>query len=166
MPAAGRKPVEGPKRNRVKPVHDWTLVKDVPYDGDKPALPTSTMVSGKRAKLLAQTRDWWDVVSSMPHCAMWAAGDWLFALETVYVAEAVFRGDLVRAAELRTRCKQMGTTLDARRDLRIRYVAPDEWVDDPATEPKKKKPAAKKKGGGDNVTSMEARRRRLTSDAS
>lgn len=165
MPAAGRKPVEGPKRNRVKPVHDWTLVADIPYDDDKPSLPSSTMASGKRAKLLEQTKQWWDVVSSMPHCVMWTAGDWLFALETVYVAEAVFRGDMVRAAELRTRCKQMGTTLDARRDLRIKYVDPKE-IDGDGDEGEAKKKASGKKGGGSNVTSMEARRRRLTSDAS
>lgn len=163
MPAAGRKPVDGPKRNRVKPTHDWTLVADIPYDGDKPDLPKSTLVSGRSAKLLAQTERWWDVISSMPHCVLWTAGDWLFAIETVYVAEAVFRGDMVRAAELRTRCKQMGTTLDARRDLRIRYVDPAELEND--DEPEPKKTPAKGKGSKSNVTSMDARRRRLT-DAS
>lgn len=162
MPAAGRKPADGPKRNRVKPVHDWTLVADVPFDGDRPDLPRHTLVTGRRLGLLAQTKQWWDVVSKMPHCVMWGPGDWMFAVGTVYVAEAVFRGDMTRAAELRTREKKLGLTGDDRRDLRIRYVDPAELEDgdQPAAKPEKKK------GKGSNVTSMEARRRRLTSDAS
>jgi hypothetical protein len=34
LPVSGRKPKEdGQKRNRVKPVHDWTEVTDPPCDG-------------------------------------------------------------------------------------------------------------------------------------
>jgi hypothetical protein len=160
MATAGRKPVDGPKRNRAKPTHDWTLVADVPYDGDRPDLPKQTLVAGKRMGLLAQTKQWWDVVSTMPHCVLWGPGDWMFALGTVYVAEAVFRGDMTRANELRVREKQMGVTLDARRDLRIRYVDPE------ALEQEDDEPSSSGGARSGNVTRLEERRRRLTADAS
>lgn len=160
MATAGRKPVDGPKRNRAKPTHDWTLVADVAYDGDRPDLPTHTLVSGKRLGLLAQTKQWWDVISTMPHCVLWGPGDWMFAIATAYIAEAVFRGDMTRAAELRVREKQMGTTRDALRDLRIRYVDPEQL--------EKAEQDAPDRGarGSGNVTSLGERRRRLTADAS
>jgi hypothetical protein len=62
----------------------------------------------------------------MPHCILWSPTDWGFALDTLQVHAAFARGDMARAQELRVREKQMGTTMDARRDLRIRYVAPVE----------------------------------------
>lgn len=75
----------------------------------------------------AATRDWWDTVSTMPHCALWNEGDWQFALDTALLAAAYHAGDMRAANELRQREKIMGTTSDARRDSRIRYVPP---VDD------------------------------------
>lgn len=74
----------------------------------------------------AETRRWWDRVSSMPHCALWSDSDWQFALDTACVAAAFHAGDARLAGELRQREKVMGTTQDARRDLRIRYVEPVE----------------------------------------
>jgi hypothetical protein len=58
----------------------------------------------------------------MPHCILWDEADWQFALDTASVAAAFHGGDMKQAVELRQREKVMGTTLDARRDLRIRYV--------------------------------------------
>ena len=46
----------------------------------------------------------------------------MFAISTVHVAEQAFLGVASAATELRSREKIMGTTVDARRDLRIRYV--------------------------------------------
>lgn len=60
----------------------------------------------------------------MPHCVLWEKSDWQFAKDTAIIAAAFHAGDLVRAQELRQREKIMGTTADARRDLRIRYVEP------------------------------------------
>jgi hypothetical protein len=40
------------------------------------------------------------------------------------VHNAFAKGDMGRASELRLRERAMGTTADARRDLRIRYVKP------------------------------------------
>jgi hypothetical protein len=58
----------------------------------------------------------------MPHCVLWDEDDWQFAFDTALVAANFHAGQMARANELRTREKIMGTTLDARRDLRIRYV--------------------------------------------
>lgn len=114
MPVAGRKPKpEGQKRNRVKPTYDWVEVVDVPFDGDRPEADPDWP---------ARTRRWWSVLSTMPHCVLWRASDWEFALDTAEIAAKFHAGDLKLAAELRARDKILGTTADARRDLRIRYV--------------------------------------------
>lgn len=117
MPVAGRKPKpDGQKRNRVKPVHDWTEVIDVPFDTDrKPP-----------GRLRKRTADWWAGVSSMPHCVLWSESDWQFAMDTALLHQAFVGGDVRLAGEIRMREKVMGTTMDARRDLRIRYVPPAE----------------------------------------
>lgn len=73
----------------------------------------------------AETRRWWGAVSHMPHCVLWSRADWQFALDTAIVAAAFHSGDVRIAAELRQREKVLGTTHDARRDLRIRYVEPE-----------------------------------------
>lgn len=67
----------------------------------------------------------------MPHCALWRATDWQFALDTAFVHAHFIAGEMSRAAELRLRERAMGTTEDARRDLRIRYVSatPEEQED-------------------------------------
>ena len=115
MPAPGAKPKpEGTTVHR-NPTHDFTEVPNIPYRGKRPPLPRGTS---------QQTRAWWGRVTKLPHCALWGEGDWQFALDTARVHNAFARGDMARAAELRIRENQMGTTLDALRDLRIRYIDP------------------------------------------
>lgn len=80
---------------------------------------------GRMSQWPAETRKWWKAISSMPHCALWDDADWQFALDTATLAAAFHAGDLRLAHELRSRERIMGTTMDARRDLRIRYVSPD-----------------------------------------
>lgn len=121
MPAAGRKPNTGqPIRHRTKPVHDWTEVDAVRFDR-APKLP-KTQPNGMPWP--AWTLDWWKAVSTMPHCALWEDEDWRFAIDTASVAAVFHGGDIRVATELRNREKVMGTTMDFRRDLRIRYVDP------------------------------------------
>ncbi|HVM13619.1 MAG TPA: hypothetical protein VM287_04735 [Egibacteraceae bacterium] len=62
----------------------------------------------------------------MPHCRLWRDSDWQFALDTALIAAEFHMGDTRTATELRNREKVLGTTVDFRRDLRIRYVEPDE----------------------------------------
>lgn len=116
MAVAGRKPKpDGQKVNRHPLGHDWVEVDDVAYRGPRPQLPR---------KLPAETRAWWADISTMPHCVLWSKADWRFAIDTARVHAAFVGGDYARAGELRIREARMGTTLDARRDLRIRYRNP------------------------------------------
>jgi hypothetical protein len=128
MPVAGRKPKDGPKRNTMPAAHDWVEVVDAPFVGRKPVvLPPKRRLFDSAGKVHAtawepMTRTWWRTISSMPHCRLWSKADWQFAMATVVIADNAFRGSTAAAGELRQREKIMGTTLDARRDLRIRYV--------------------------------------------
>ena len=115
MTKGGRKPNEGkPVRHRNKPAHEWTEVTDVPFVGG-PSLR-------RDIDWPDQTRRWWKAVSRMAHCCLWHPSDWQFALDTALVAAVFHDGDVKAANELRQRERVMGTTVDSRRDLRIRYV--------------------------------------------
>ena len=159
MPAAGRKPKpEGERRNRMPPVHEWRQIERKPFTGKPPVtLPTKRQVSTKdglvELKILEETKRWWRSVARMPHCTLWSETDWQYALMTALVADAAFRGDLKAVAELRQRERVLGTTDDARRDLRIRYVDPE-----PA-EQRGRRPAAQEPA---TVVALDDRRSRIT----
>jgi hypothetical protein len=70
------------------------------------------------------TKAWWAAVSRLPHAVLWAEADWQFALDTAELVAAFHAGNHQLAPEIRRREAIMGTTRDARRDLRIRYVDP------------------------------------------
>jgi len=130
MAMAGRKPADRPTVTRHKPTVDWTEVENVPYEGEKPELPAVRMVMNPKGELQEwpieqRTHDWWMAVSTMPHCVLWSKSDWQFALDTAMVHADAAHGKTTAMAELRMREKIMGTTVDARRDLRIRYVEPE-----------------------------------------
>lgn len=130
MAMAGRKPSDRPTVTRHKPTHDWTEVPNVPYDGEHPELPLSrTVLKGDEPieiPIENRTRDWWNALTKMPHCVLWQDSDWAFALDTAMVQAAASHGQVTAMAELRMREKVLGTTVDARRDLRIRYVEPEQ----------------------------------------
>lgn len=116
-PVKGRKPKpEGQARNRNPKQTEWIEVLDVPYQGEVPDLPERTNGWSDR------TKEKWAVWSAMPHCSLWTEADWEFAIDTLYIAAKFYEGDTKAATELRNREKLLGTTLDFRRDLRIRYV--------------------------------------------
>ena len=128
MPVAGRKPkAEEERRNRMPATHDWTEVENVPYAGRVPPLPQRWGIEpleGVRVRLRwpARTRSWWLVISRMPHCVLWTESDWQYALDVAETHARFVEG--TNGTELRIREKQLGVTMDARRDLRIRYVDP------------------------------------------
>lgn len=62
----------------------------------------------------------------MPHCVLWTEADWDFAIDALEVAARFYEGHPPSAVELRNREKQLGTTIDYRRDLRIRYIDPNQ----------------------------------------
>lgn len=115
----GRKPKpKGQAVNRNQPVHDWTEVANVPFRGG-PKLPPRR-ANGRLWP--PQARDVWKAWSTMPHCALWTKADWQFALVTIELVALVYDGETRWATELRNRERVLGTTMDFRRDLRIRYV--------------------------------------------
>jgi len=126
MAMAGRKPSERPTVTRHKPTHDWSEIPNVNYDGQAPELPLSRTVfkDGEpiEVPIEKRTRDWWNALIQMPHCILWQDSDWAFAVDTAMVHSMANHGAISAMAELRMREKVMGTTVDARRDLRIRYV--------------------------------------------
>jgi len=138
MPVTGRKPKPaGQRRNHHAPTHEWVEVVNVPFAGKPPVgLPATRTVlledGPADIKLHAQTKAWWRRIARMPHCRLWSESDWEFALATALVADALFYGRTTAATELRQREKVLGTTVDARRDLRIRYVEAGEVDGDDA----------------------------------
>jgi len=109
---------------------ETTDVLDVPYDGPKPELPLERKTMLKNGDVIIvpmgeETIDWWERISTMPHCVLWAPSDWQYALDTAKVHSAAQNGSTPALSELRQREKTLGTTWEARRDLRIRYVEPE-----------------------------------------
>lgn len=103
------------KVTRVPLQHQWTDVLDVPFEPprDQRACPVRPAP--------AETQRWWKAISTMPHCYLWGAGEWELARMTARLhAKAWESGQGGREVERRERL--LGTTEDARKALRIRYV--------------------------------------------
>lgn len=150
------------------PNAEWTEVLDVPYTGPSPDLPKLP----NRRKWNDLVAMWWEQVRSMPHCVLWRPTDWTFALETAVAKNeyyALDAGERTTTAftEIRRREAQLGTTAEARRQLRIRYVRPADEADeaddsDPPVEVVEQEHAGT---GGATVTPLADRRARLTRPA-
>jgi len=135
MAVAGAKPKEDRSqiRHRNPPAHEWTEVVDVPFEG-APPLPDRDdpdWADGKPRELSGHangwpvsTKRWWRVVSRQPHAKLWTAADWEYAAATAETHARFAEGwkGCATGAELRMREKLLGMTMDARRDLRIRYI--------------------------------------------
>lgn len=121
MPVAGRKAKPaGEAINRKPKKHEWFEVPNVPFKGGR-KLPVRRPDGKAWPKW---TKDWWAVISAMPHCKLWSDSEWRFAVETALVAAELHTGDIKAATELRNREKILGTTMDYRRALQIKYVDP------------------------------------------
>lgn len=165
MPVRGTKPKpEGKKRFTGGLTHDWVEVPDKPYPASKVPvrLPAKRTLNGNEGPIQVpvtnQTKAWWKAVSRMPHCVLWSDTDWQFALSSALVADMGFRGVISASVEQRQRERILGTTLDARRDLRIRYVDPSTVTADPT--PKATKQTAARK---DQLAERRSRRERVSS---
>lgn len=141
---------------------EWVDVPDRPYEGASPNLP----VLPRRKKYHPMVEQWWQQVRAMPHCMLWRPPDWTYAIETGLMKQGYWdaydKGEAVTTAavDIRRREDQMGTTQEARRRLRIRYVDPDLIADvDDDEDEVEYEPAA---GAPDNVTSITDRLNRLT----
>ncbi|AER47555.1 hypothetical protein DS6A_1 [Mycobacterium phage DS6A] len=124
MPVTGRPPkAPGQAVTRHAQQHDWIEIEDVPFEGgpalDPEAAPAC--LPGWPRRTLAK----WEAWRTMPHCGLWGPAEWDYALDSIAIA-AMFHatGEQKYATELRNREKVIGTTMDFRRALRIRYVEP------------------------------------------
>jgi hypothetical protein len=72
------------------------------------------------------TMMWWTEIRSLPHTVLWREADWTFAVDTALIKDRFYEGDFTAAItmEMRRREDLMGTTMEARRKLRIRYIHP------------------------------------------
>ena len=148
-----------PKANKVghSANADWTEVPDKPFDGPSPDLPDL----GDGRSWHKEVQEWYETARRMPHCILWRDSDWNYAIETAYLRNEYwddFGHSGVRvtlAVEIRRRDDQLGTTSEARRKLRLRYVDPALLADDDDDQP----------GNGGQpgtVTDLTSRRKRLT----
>lgn len=121
MAVAGHKPKPpGEALGNWKPAFEWTEVENTP-NMKGPQLPKKR---ANGADWLQRTRDKWLAWRKMPHASLWTDSDWDFALDSIEVAARFHGGASQMAPELRQREAILGVTADARRDLRIRYIAP------------------------------------------
>jgi hypothetical protein len=145
---------------------EWTEIANEPFTGPSPDLPDFQTWH-------PMVINWWAHLRSMPHCARWQATDWDYALETAFMKqrywERFFDGDesSTAAVDLRRREDQMGTTEEARRKLRIRYVdvyedAPPEIGDDAGVPVVVQRQA--RAGGPRPVTDLTSRRARAMAE--
>jgi hypothetical protein len=163
---AHRGPTQQSRRLGHSANADWTEVPDRPYEGPSPELPRLP----NRCKYHPLVTVWWDMVRTMPHCARWAPTDWQYAVETAllkhYFWTDAAAGEVktTAATEIRRREDNMGTTEEARRKLRIRYVeVPDDDVDDGDPVEAVVQPEVvhqQRAGGARPVTSLASRRAR------
>lgn len=154
---------------------DWTDVPNRPYEGVSPDLPRLP----NRRRYHELVVQWWEMVRHMPHCRTWAPTDWQYAVETALLKHFFWTdalstdGDvkITAAQEIRRREDNMGTTEEARRKLRIRYVEvdPDEDEDDSDGDPAAAQPVVEHRrvaGGARPVTSLASRRDRAMREQS
>lgn len=136
---------------------EWTEIPNTPYSG--PSLDLPELEGG----WYREVEQWWEITRAMPHCVLWSQMDWQYALYTAYMWQdwwknfhserTVFAN---KSTEIRRREDQMGTTMEARRKLRIRYVDAEPVEDE--------KPEAPT-GTGAKVTDIKSRRDRMTKSA-
>lgn len=93
-------------------------VPDKPYDGKIPKLPDHDWTPA--------TLEWWRTWTTSPQAHMFQATDWMFLIETAFIANAFFSGNLTVASELRLRVAKFGATPEDRARLRLQFQPPDE----------------------------------------
>lgn len=159
-----------PKANKHgrTPNAEWISVPDVPYTGPSPDLPTRP----RRKKWHPMVETWWEQVRQMPHCVLWRAVDWTFALETAFQKQAYWEAcdeneqTTTAAVEIRRREDQMGTTVEALRKLRIRYDPIGEGGEVERDDDTEMTVVEQEHAGGSaTVTPLSSRRARLTRPA-
>jgi hypothetical protein len=114
-----------PKENHQRPrdtrrrIDDRAVrVPDEPFTGKVPRLPKRDWDPA--------TLDWYKVWSKSPQAHMFTATDWQFLIETAYLADAFFTGNVTIASELRLRMAKFGATPEDRARLRLQFIPKEE----------------------------------------
>lgn len=120
---AGRGPA--PKNTHQRPqdtrrrIDDKAIrVPDKPYEGDVPELPGDDWHPA--------TLQWWETWTRSPQAHMFTATDWAFLVETAFLTDAFYNGNMSVASELRLRVAKFGATPEDRARLRLQFVPPEE----------------------------------------
>jgi hypothetical protein len=116
--AAHQRPRDTARRIDANAIH----VPDRPYDGQVPELPAHDW--------LPATLLWWETWTKSPQAHLFTATDWMFLIETAFIANAFFSGNLQSASELRLRVAKFGATPEDRARLRLKF-SPIEDEDTP-----------------------------------
>lgn len=168
---AHRGPAPSARRLGHSPNADWTDVANRQFEGVSPDLPK--LPARQKYHVLVTT--WWEMVRHMPHCVRWTPTDWQFAVETALLKHFFWTDaqagevKITAATEIRRREEQMGTTEEARRKLRIRYVDvdDDEYEEADPVEAEEVQPEIvqqRRAGGARPVTSLASRRARALAE--
>lgn len=73
-----------------------------------------------------QTIVWWHTWRESPLSRDFTTTDWQYLLETAYIQNEFWNGDMKVAAELRLRASKFGATPEDRARLRIQVITADE----------------------------------------
>lgn len=93
-------------------------VPDKPFDGKIPELPYKEWQDA--------TLDWWDTWTHSRQAHLFTPTDWMFLVETAFIADAFFAGNMTVASELRLRVAKFGATPEDRARLRLQFIPLDE----------------------------------------
>ncbi|MEO3857473.1 hypothetical protein [Acrocarpospora sp. B8E8] len=114
MPGPPPNPVHSrPRDTRRRIEEKATVIDDTPTTAAKPRLPN------KEGGWATQTKRWWETWKESPQAKTFTSTDWMFLIETAYLADAFFTGDLKHAGELRQRMAKFGATPEDRARLRL-----------------------------------------------
>jgi hypothetical protein len=139
-----------PKENKIgrSPTAEWTEVENTPnLEGLSRELPDR--------EWHRDTLTWWAAVRVLPHSRLWQETDWTFAADTAIIKDLFYNGRARSGemVEMRHREDLMGVSREARRKLRIRYVAP-----------RIETSAIEERGDEAAIVNIADRRRRLTEE--
>lgn len=94
--------------------------------GVQPDLPQLTGDEGEPRDWHPMTQEWWRVWGEAAQADTFTATDWMVLLETAFIHNQFWNGDMKVAGELRLRVAKFGATPEDRARLRMVFADADE----------------------------------------
>lgn len=117
---AGRGPAPKPAHKRARVNADPIPQTVLRFEhADPPPLPEDLAFDPALVR-------WWETWVASPQAEHFSSTDWLFLVDTAYIAQAFYGGDLKQAPELRLRVAKLGATMEDRARLRLVFAEADE----------------------------------------